>query len=136
MGIRIEWGNAEKTVLYYHFDSVWTWDDFFSAKREAYDEIATVPHKVGVILETPPDVRIPPSMLSNARSALQNKHPNTEIVVIVIRQQFLRTMINVLLRISVIAARSLQMAANGDEALELVAQRMADVTISKRPSTT
>ena len=135
MGIRIEWGNEDRTILYYRFDPRWTWDDFFTAKRDAYDRIEAAGHRVGVIMDSPPDVQLPPNLLTNMRSALHNKHENTEIVVVVIRQQFLRSMINVLLRISIVATRTMQMAANGDEALEIVARRLAESGLSENPAT-
>jgi hypothetical protein len=124
MGIQIMWDDEAKRVIRYRFDERWSWEEFFAAKKEAYNQIATVPHKVGVIMDAPPNVIMPPNMLTHALSALRNKHPNTLILVFVLTRPFMRAMINTLVQVSRLAAASIELASTLDEARAIVGKRL------------
>ena len=127
MGIKIVWDNEEKTIIRYVYDAKWTWDDFFKAKTESYNQIDTVSHKVGVIMDTPPDVAIPPGLLTHGRSALGHTHDNTAIIVVIIQNRFVQVMISTLVKVSVLAARRVQTAKNLDEAREIIEKRLSEI---------
>jgi len=116
MGIQVVWDDEAKRVIRYIFDERWSWEEFFAAKKDAYNRIATVHHKVGIIMDAPPNMALPPNVLTNVRSALRTKHPNTVVVVFVITTPFLRTMMITLKSLSYLAPVSLEHAATLDEA--------------------
>ena len=120
MGVQVSWGNDDKTIVHYHFDNNWTWDEFFPAKAQAYAMIEAVNHKVGVILETQHDGVIPPNLLINGRNALRNKHPNATIIVIVVTRPFIRTMIGTVRAFSPLSQVHLELAFTLDEARQRV----------------
>jgi hypothetical protein len=124
MGIKVEWDNPSKTIICYEFDERWSWEDFFAAKKQAYNMIATVPHRVGVIMNAPSSVTMPPNMLSHSLSALRNKHPNTLVLVFVLTRPFMRAMIGTLSKISRFAASSIELATTLDEARAIIEQRL------------
>jgi hypothetical protein len=125
VGIKIVWDDDTKTVIRYVFDTQWSWDDFFTAKAEAYTRIDTVSHKVGIIMDAPPDVTLPPNALTHGRTALKNKHPNTALVVCVLTKPFLRAMINMLIRLARGSSASIHMVSSVEEARQLIAERLA-----------
>ena len=135
MGIRVVWDNPQQTIVRYIYDERWTWDEFFRAKAEAAALIGTVDYKVGVIMDAPPNVQLPPNMLTHAKSALQNRHPNTAMIVIVTTRPFLRTMINTLVKLTKGQHASIYLCANVDEAREIIRDRLEsdkDSTLTKR----
>lgn len=124
MGITVNWDNPAKTILRYDFDERWSWEEFFVAKKQAYTMIGTVSHKVGVIMNAPPNVTMPPNMLTHSLSALRNKHPNTLVLVFVLTRPFMRAMISTLGKISRLAASSIELATTLDEARALADKRL------------
>jgi hypothetical protein len=127
MGINVLWDDSEKRIIRYDFDEQWAWEDFFAAKKQAYKMIDGFTHKVGVIMNAPPNVALPPNLLSHASSALRNKHPNTLIVVFVITKPFLRAMINTLGKVSRSIADSVTIVSTLDEARTVVKNRLGEV---------
>jgi hypothetical protein len=124
MGIVVDWDNSAKTVVRYEFDEQWTWEEFYVAKKQAYTIIDTVSHRVGVIMNAPPNVTLPPNMLTHSLSALRNKHPNTLILVFVLTRPFMRAMISTLGKISRLGASSIELATTLDEARAIVDRRL------------
>jgi hypothetical protein len=124
MGITVDWDNTAKTIVRYEFDEQWKWEEFYVAKKHAYTIINTVPHKVGVIMNAPPNVQLPPNMLTHSLSALRNKHPNTVILVFVLTQPFMRAMISTMGKISRMASSSIELATTLDEARAIVDKRL------------
>jgi hypothetical protein len=124
MGIIVDWDNSAKTIVRYEFDEQWGWEEFYVAKKRAYTLINTVSHKVGVIMNAPSNVQLPPNMLTHSLSALRNKHPNTIVLVFVLTKPFLRAMISTMGKISRTAASSIELATTLDEARTIVDKRL------------
>jgi hypothetical protein len=124
VGVRIDWDNAEKTIICYQFDGHWTWEEFFAAKEAANALMDTVHHKLGVILYTPHHIRIQANLLSNARNAIRNIHPQTVVVVIVVTNPLVRTMISTMRAITPIGKFRIDVASTLDEARVLVNERL------------
>ena len=120
MPVHVSWDNEDKTIIHYQFDQDWTWEEFFPAKARAQELIDTVPHKVGVILETHHNGAVRPNLLGNFRNGLRTKHPNTVIVVIVVTRPFIRTMIGTVLALSPLANVHIEMAYTLEEARPII----------------
>ncbi len=120
MPVHVSWDNEDKTIIHYQFDQDWTWDEFFPAQARAQELISTVPHKVGVILETHHNGAIPHNLLGNFRNGLRTKHPNTVIVVIVVTRPFIRTMIATVRALSPLAHVHIEMAYTLEEARPMI----------------
>ncbi len=131
MGIQIVWDNDEKTILRYIFDTHWTWDDFYAAKAEAYSQIDTVPHKVGVIFDAPEKITLPANMITHNKSAVSKTHANTAIVVVVVTNLYLRTMLTMVMKLSKKAADTLRLVSSLDEARALCHEILHDLAHMK-----
>ena len=126
MGIQVVWDNDEKTIIRYVFDVRWTWDDFYAARTDAYNLIDTVQHKIGVIFDAPPNVTLPPNMITHSRSAISKTHENTHVVVVVVGNTYVRAMLTMVRKLSKKAAEKLELAPTLDEARALVRERLAE----------
>lgn len=124
MGIRVDWDNEDHTIMHYRFDQHWTWEEFETARKQAIDWIDTVTHKVGVIVETPPEMVVPPNVLTHVRHMLRTKHANTVIITFVVTDPLLRTMIITLRSIAFHAPVSIEIAATLDEARDIIHQHL------------
>jgi hypothetical protein len=125
--IAITWDNDEHTIVRYCFDKRWTWNEFSNAKEQAVSLIASVPYKVGVIMDAPSDIELPPNMLTHSRNALGKKHPNTAVIVFVSTNPFMRLVVNTLSIISGASGSTIQIANNLDEAHSMIAAKLATV---------
>jgi hypothetical protein len=128
MGIKVTWENTEKTVLVYKFDEQWSWEDFYTSKKAAYDLIDTVKHPVAVIFDTPPRLYIPPLMLTQSKSAVEKTHANTNIVIISVSNMYARTMLQMVIKLSPRAAKIMRLVPTIEEARTLAAQHLASLT--------
>jgi len=131
MGIKIAWDNEEKTALLYIFDTHWTWDDFYAAKAQAYGQIDTVQHKVGVIFDAPEKITLPANMITHSKSAVSKTHANTAVVVVVVRNLYLRTMLSMVMKLSKKAAETLRLVSSLDEARALVAEKLREANLQQ-----
>ncbi len=137
MGIKVQWDDAAKRTIRYDFDERWTWEDFFVAKKQAYEMIDHSARKVAVIMAAPANVALPPNMITHGLSALRNKHPNTVIVVFVITKPFLRAMLTTMSKVSRLAESSTTVVSTLEEARALAVKRLNqiyddDVTLPDR----
>jgi hypothetical protein len=132
MSIIIAWDDETKTVIRYSFDRCWTWAEFFEARDMAHIEMNAVQHKVGVIMDAPPDTILPPNVLANVRSALQTKHPNTCMIVFLIHSPYLRAMFNTAVTLARRSTASFHMTSSLDEARALIAGRLPSLSDSPK----
>jgi hypothetical protein len=124
LSIEVVWDNDERTIIHYYFSRQWTWDDFFTAKENAYNMIDGQSHHVGVIMSGPREMAFPPNMLTHLRSALGNTHSNTKIVVVVIENAFLRAMINILIHAAKGSRSKLLIANTIEEARQAIREHL------------
>ena len=127
MAIRVIWDDASQRIVRYDFDEQWTWEDFFAAKKAAYNMIDANARPVAVIMAAHPNMTLPPNMLTHSLSALRNKHPNTLLVVFVITKPFLRAMLNTLSKISRMAESSTVVVSTLEEARAVSANRLSEI---------
>ena len=122
MGIHIEWDNQTHSTIRQIFDQHWTWDDFYGAKRRVDAMIDTVHQPVGLILDMPPNVVMPPNALSHGKQYIDTEHPNLCLIVIVSTNQVLQTLYNLFGKVYPIATHRVRMVASLDAARNILAQ--------------
>ena len=126
MSIKVVWDNEEKTIVRYVFDARWTWDEFYVARAEAYRQIDSVQHRVGVIFDTPPNIGLPSNMITHSKSAVNKTHSNTIVVVVVAQNMYLRTMLTMVMKLSKKAGVMMRLASSLEEARMIVHQRLRE----------
>jgi hypothetical protein len=134
MAIHVMWDNEDQTIFRYQFEERWTWDEFFDARDQALAMIDTVSHKVGVIMDAPPNIKLPPNLLTHSLSSLRHIHPNTVILVFIAGQSFLSMMVSMMAKMSHMTAGNLVVAANLHEARAIIAKRLHSLNDIAQPT--
>lgn len=129
MTVQSFWDNEEKTIIRYVCEPGWTWEDFFAAKKYANQLMDTVPHKIGVIIESASTDGLPGNVLLQTRKGMRTKHPSTIIIVLIVTNPFLRTMANTLRAISPQMGHYFTLAYTLDEARALCNARLEAETV-------
>lgn len=89
MGVRVKWGNKDRTCLIFEMDRNWDWDEFYAVYKKYYAMVETVPHRVHVIYHMiEPRLRFPPLVLLHMPKLLRMSHPRQDRSVVVGRIQF------------------------------------------------
>jgi hypothetical protein len=83
--IKIDWHNPEKTIIRYHFQHGWKWEDLESAFKEAGTMLDTVNHKVHVIMDfSESSMFVPQGAFTHARRFFANEpHANVAKTVLI-----------------------------------------------------
>jgi hypothetical protein len=128
MGITVIWDNEEHTILRFIFEKHWTWEEVARVKIECDTALNSVSHtSVAIIYDAPPDVTLPPDMLSNARRLLSSNHPKANLLVFVLTNMLARMMINTLARISGSIGARMYVVDSVDEARQLIIKYNANI---------
>ncbi len=84
MNIEVVWDNDQKTILRYIYGKSWTWADFNTAAKVAYDMLDTVDHKVSVIMDFQNANIIPQGAITQVQRAFSTpRHANISTTLIV-----------------------------------------------------
>jgi hypothetical protein len=94
MPITISWDNDRHTMQVYEFSQVWTWDEFYAAKREADGILDGITHPVAVVFSGPPDVRIPEGFIAQVVNITRTRHKRAYLAVVVTSNMLVRTLLN------------------------------------------
>lgn len=128
MAITVNWDDDSQRIVRYVFDEHWTWEEFFKAVQEARRLIDDAPGDVGVIMDSASRrMKYPPNMLTNLRQALNNKHPRTQIIVVVVNNPFLLAMVGILAQISGTRGRAVRVAHDLPQARQMVLSYLDEV---------
>jgi hypothetical protein len=134
MAIQVGWDNEEKTAIRYDFEAYWSWNDFFTAFQTSKSLIDTAPGNVGVIFDASiPNLHFPPNLLSHLKNALQNRHPKTRIIVVVIKNPFLRAIVQSLMKIGGKDGKLLHIATTVEDARKQVRDCLKNVPPTDQP---
>ena len=127
MNIEVVWDNEEKTIVRYVFEPTWTWDQFYAAREIAREMFATVPHKVGVIMDAPQDVLIPAKILVQGRKALKDRPEQIAFVAFVMGNTVARTLVNSFIRLAGDAGRNTYIASSLDAARAAILRKLNEI---------
>ena len=122
MGIRLLWGNEEKTILRHIYDGKWTVDDYRGAMEESRQMLLSVQHPVDLIIDMRKSAS-PPFGILPAYQETDQLVPDNQRLVIMVKPGMIMKALNRI--ITDIAPRS---SANGiiaesmDEAHALIAE--------------
>ena len=85
MGINLQWGNSEKTILHASFQSEWDWNDIWAMDAEFRNLAASIPHIFALIIDVSearaPSIFIP--QLGNIAELSKNRPANLDCTIVV-----------------------------------------------------
>jgi len=123
LNIRITW--EDNHIIRYDFPELWSWEDFFktqSVTQQLIEKEST--HPIGVILNIPHNIIIPPQSVANAHQLLQQFHTVVDVIVVAGGNTVVRALVNVINRTYWRDSnRFLHMTDNLEEAREFIAQQ-------------
>jgi hypothetical protein len=122
MPITAEWGNNEKTIAYWDFEGVWTWDEFRSTQAQSIAMMRTVDHPVDVIANMERCQLFPQNAIMNYRVTELISAPNRGRTVIVGGNVFIKALVATYNRIFKNPHNSLLLADSDEEARALLAK--------------
>src|SRR3990172_11205999 len=94
MAGRVEWENAERTILHFVFGSEWTWEELNAARAQAHELLEQTTQDLGIILQFPSTV-FPPSGILEYLREQQWTNPRIKVVVIVATSSVVLTLFEV-----------------------------------------
>lgn len=100
MGIDIEWYNAEKTLMVQRYSGNWNSHDIYDTAEKAYEMIASVSHKVDIIIIYINSSQSISNMVASASLAFrryidEHTHENTGMIVVIGASRLLKTALKV-----------------------------------------
>lgn len=116
MSVMVTWDNNERTVIRYHFDGDWQWEEFKAAFRHAQEMLETVGHIVDVIADFQTSDCVPTETLARLAYVARNRPANLGNSVIVGTKVFAMTTLSVFSAFYGDAARIYQWAHSLDRA--------------------
>ena len=63
MPVSVDWGDPERTIIHFRFTAEWTQEELNTARGLARTMLNELDHDVGLILEFPSAVLLPPGIL-------------------------------------------------------------------------
>ncbi len=98
MPIEVNWFNDSQSVVYLAVSDPWTWDDFFSASRQAALLTQQVQQEVCFLADFTHSKQFPRGIsLHRIRTILDFKHRNSGVLVSFGVSPFMRVMLNTVL---------------------------------------
>jgi|FLYN01.1.fsa_nt_gi hypothetical protein len=123
MGIRVTWGNAERTFINFNFEGDWTWDELERATDQATGMLDSIDYTVDFIMDIRHANQVPKDLMSHAERIASGHHPRRGIMVVVGANRLLRTVGRGLRKLFPEATRNVLFAADLEEAHELIVER-------------
>lgn len=131
MPITAQWDNPQQTIIHYHFENRWTWDELYRAVNTGRVYQDSVNHRVDIILNFDASSVMPGGALSEFRRIAQIRHPNTGIRVIVGANPTMHTLMTAFTRTYRKVAASYRTAPSLQAAYALIAQERAALNLEE-----
>ncbi len=100
MAITIEWVNSEQSVIKLEFPQLWTWEEVYEVKRQLDSRLDQVDHDCAVLFILPSNAKLPMNALSNGLRILNDSHPHIRLFVIVTPSLFVRSVTEMVRKVS------------------------------------
>jgi hypothetical protein len=126
MGVRMEWDNAEKTIMRMTMEPPWNIGDIFSRTDEMKIILKEegITHPIGVILDATTLNSLPAGIIQSTGPMIKRMQPETAVIVVVSPQRFLKAMYDIFTRLYDAYAGAFQFTITLDEARALIAERV------------
>ncbi len=126
MGITINWGNDEHTLIYIAFDPQWTWREFEALDDQTTATLDSVDHKVNFIVDASNGNRLPRGLpTAQIKQVIKLEHPNSNRMVLVGANTYVRVMLDTALKIISEAGGKIIFAHTIEEARRILAEEPA-----------
>lgn len=126
MPVRLNWFDAEETILLFEFEGRWTWEEFYITHAEFNRLLQARDYMVYTIIDLRNSgLYVPPNALTHTRNIADRQQPNAGITVFVSSNRFLQLLFKTGTTIHANFARYFRMVGTLDEAEALIAAEKA-----------
>jgi hypothetical protein len=124
MGIRAMWDDEGQTTLRYVVEGRWTWDEFYAMMDESRRLMDSAPNsRIDMIVDMTSGNFLPHNALSHFGRLPKSRHPKAGILVLVGPNAFIRSLVNVIGRLSARSTTHLLVADTMEDARQKIAER-------------
>jgi len=120
MGIEVRWVDTQQTAMIYNFLDPWTWQDYYTTTTQGRTMLASVNHKVIILINLSETRSIPPGALSHLRRAVSHSHPNRGLVILIGLRSFVQAVANLMNRIYPKIAAQVRFVTTLEEAYAII----------------
>jgi len=99
MTVKVDWYNAERTIMIYTFVGRWTWEEFYPVFDKMLRDMDTVSHKIDFIMDMLQSEYIPFGAIFHLKRAADTRHPNLGMVIYVGMNPLLQSIGQVFLKV-------------------------------------
>jgi hypothetical protein len=125
MPIHTRWFDDTHTIAYYEFEERWTWDDLYAAVKSITGLIDSVPHRVDVIFDVKRSIGMPGGAIGHLTGLSAKPQANFGVGVMVGGNNFLKTMVQIFLKLYPRYQNQHHLADNVETALTIIAEKRA-----------
>lgn len=125
MPIHTRWFDEAHTIAYYEFEERWTWDDLYAAVKTVLGMIANAPRRVDVIFDVTRSIGMPSGSVVHMRGLTANPPANFGIGVMVGANMFVKTMVQIFLKLYPQHKDQYYITETVDQALAVIASQRA-----------
>lgn len=134
MPIRVYWEDETRTIVYYDFEGVWTWDELYTAFYQAIAMENSVCHRVDVILDMRQSGRLPANALLHVKNIADKQPPNIGLSVFVTNNAFVASLYTVAIKVYGKIAHYFRLAATLEEARDMIAAARQETANAAEPA--
>lgn len=124
MPVYCVWDTPDQTIMRIYFEVPWTWEGYHAERTRAEQEMRSVDHPIGCILELPDQTNIGPQAMTGDTMIGDSRPDNLVVLVIVTDKPILQGLIEIIARLSPSFAAYTTQATTLDEAREIIHQRL------------
>ena len=122
MTIEVGWLDQHQTIIHYHFDGPWTWEDFYPAYDKAIAMERAAGHRVDVILDVRKSSRMPADLLPHIKQITDQRPANLGMCIVVIHSATARTLFTVACRFDPRFKRFYALVETPEQARRIIAE--------------
>lgn len=120
MSVDVSWWDEKKSIVYYKFSHDWKWDELYPELEKAIAMEISANHRVDVILDLDLGFKFPPNAISQVMSIAKKQPPNLHLSVFVSNQRYIKSLLDVVQKLSPTAKNFYRFAGSVDEAVAII----------------
>jgi hypothetical protein len=122
MSIEVRWGDETHTYIDFRLIDPWDWDQYQAACDIWRSLVNEVDDKVCIILDFTETAHLPRGALAYLQKTIVDSHPKTGVPIIVGANPLIRSIINTVVQLYPITAKTLTMVATHEDAMDYIKQ--------------
>lgn len=128
MAVTIQWDDAQKSIMVFHFEGRWTWDEFFTQFELVIDDIKAQSHPLDATANFEKSAGIASNALGSVFKASRQMPKNWNGTLIIGATSLIRSLMSVFQRVYPQWGGRYSIANNLDHARALIAEKRAAKT--------